>query len=100
MNSLFQAGLEIQKFLEGKGWRFCFIGALTVIRWGEIRMTQDIDLCLFAGFENEKKYIAGLLATFKTRISDAYDFALKNRVLLLSASNGVQIDVSLGGLPF
>jgi len=57
MNSLFKAGLEIQSYLNSKKWRFCFIGGLTVIRWGEVRMTQDIALCILSGFGNEKKYI-------------------------------------------
>lgn len=57
MNGLFQAGLEIQDFMEQKNWKFCFIGGLTVIRWGEPRMTQDIDLSLLTGFGDEKKYV-------------------------------------------
>jgi hypothetical protein len=43
MNSLFEAASEIQKTLEQRKWPFCFIGALAVMRWGEIRMTQDIE---------------------------------------------------------
>ena len=89
VNSLFQAGIEIQRFLEEKKWPFCFIGGLAVIRWGEIRMTLDIDLCLLAGFGNEEKYIDGLLEKFGSRISEPRDFALNNRVLLLSASNDI-----------
>jgi hypothetical protein len=100
MNQLIEAGLEIQTFIQSKEWRFCFIGGLAVIRWGEIRMTQDVDLCVLSGFRNEEIFIRSLLTAFKSRISDAADFALSNRVLLLSASNGVDIDLSLAGLPF
>ena len=100
MNSLFKAGLEIQSFLQSKNWSFCFIGALAVIRWGEVRITQDIDLCLLTGFGNEEKYINGILAEFESRIPNPSQFALKNRVLLVSASNGVSVDISLSGLSF
>jgi hypothetical protein len=100
MNSLFQAGLEFQRFLKERNWSFCFIGGLAVIRWGEIRMTQDIDLSVLTGLGQEKKYIEKLVGAFESRISDAVDFALRNRVLLLSASNGVAVDISLAGLPF
>lgn len=100
MNALFQAGVEIQQFFEEEKWQFCFIGGLAVIRWGEIRMTQDIDLSLFAGFGSEKRYIEALLGRFDSRIPEAVNFALENRVLLLSASNGVAVDISLAGLPF
>ena len=100
MNLLFQAGLELQEFLQERKWPFCFIGGLAVIRWGEIRMTQDIDLSLFTGFGGEKNYIDGILSNFASRITDAEDFALRNRVLLITASNGVSVDISLAGLPF
>ena len=100
VNGLFQAAMEFQNIFEKQNWSFCYIGALAVIRWGEIRMTQDIDLCLLCGFGNEEKYIKPLLEKFKSRISDAHQFALKRRVLLLYASNGVSVDISLSGLPF
>lgn len=100
MNLLVEAGSEIQNFMQKQGLHFCFIGGLAVIRWGEIRMTQDVDLCVLSEFGNEERYIDSLLTTFKPRISDAADFALVNRVLLLSASNGIDVDLSLAGLPF
>lgn len=100
MNGLFQAGLEIQNFIQKKQWRFCFIGGLAVIRWGEPRMTQDIDLSLLTGFGDEKKYVEDILKTFRSRISNSIDFAIRNRVLLIIASNGVAVDISLSGLPF
>ena len=100
LNSLFKAGLEFQETLEKRNWPFCFIGGIAVLRWGEIRMTQDIDLCLLCGFGNEEKYVKTLLKKFKSRITDADNFAFTNRVLLLYASNGVSIDISLSGLPF
>ena len=100
VNPLFQAALEFQEYCEKKNWKFCFFGGLAVLRWGEIRMTQDIDLCLLCGFGSEEAFITTLLKDFKSRISGAHEFAIQNRVLLLFASNGVSIDVSLSGLPF
>ena len=100
INSLFKAGLELQETLEKRNWPFCFIGGIAVLRWGEIRMTQDIDLCLLCGFGNEEKYVKTLLKKFQSRITDADNFAYTNRVLLLYASNGVSIDISLSGLQF
>jgi len=100
MNSLFQAASELQLTMKVQNWPFCFIGGLAVIRWGEIRMTQDIDLCLMCGFGNEEKYTENLIKQYKSRIDDPVTFALNNRVLLLSASNGVAVDISLSGLPF
>jgi hypothetical protein len=74
--------------------------ALSVIRWGEPRATQDIDATLLTGFGNEESYIFELLGKFRSRIPDATDFALEHRVLLLRSSNETDMDISLGAIPF
>jgi len=97
---LFQAAREIQEFLSDNDWQFTFIGGLALLRWGRHRMTEDVDGTLLTMFVDEEKYVDAILSRFKSRISGAREFALQNRVLLLTASNGVRIDFSLGGLPF
>jgi len=54
MNLLFETASDIQQTMKDRKWPFCFIGGLAVMRWGEMRMTQDIDLCLLCGFGNEE----------------------------------------------
>lgn len=100
MNGLFEAALEVQQFMQARGWPFCIIGGIAVIRWGEVRMTQDVDLNLLTGFGGEEAYIRALMQAFQGRIANAEAFALQYRVLLLSASNGVDLDITLGALPF
>ena len=100
MNPIFAAALEIQEFCGSRGWRFCFIGAIAVQRWGEPRLTQDADLTLLTGFGGEERFVDDLLGAFKGRRRDAREFALRYRVLLLEASNDVPLDVSLGAMPF
>jgi len=100
MNGLCEAAAEVQAFMQERGWRFCFIGGLALQRWGEPRVTRDVDLTLLTGFGEEERYIEELLSHFDARRPDAAEFALRNRVLLLRASNGTGIDLSLGGLPF
>jgi hypothetical protein len=100
VNPIFAAAREIQEFLGGHGWRFCFIGALAVQRWGEPRLTQDVDLTLITGFGGEEPFVDTLLERFRGRRSDARDFALRTRVVLLSSRSGIPIDVALGAMPF
>jgi hypothetical protein len=100
MNPIFAAALELQQFCRARGWRFCFIGAVAVQRWGEPRLTLDVDLTILTGFGNEEAFVDGLLAGFESRRPDARSFALRYRVLLLQASNGVPLDISLGAMPF
>ena len=44
MKGLFSVALEIQEFFEHAGDRFCFIGGVALQRWGQPRLTQDVDL--------------------------------------------------------
>jgi hypothetical protein len=100
VNPIFAAALELQRFCAGQGWRYCFIGAVAVQRWGEPRLTLDVDLSLLTGFGSEERFVDGLLARFSGRRPDARDFALRYRVLLLASSSGVPLDVALGAMPF
>jgi hypothetical protein len=100
MNELFDAALEIQQFFIGRDWRFCIIGGLAAIRWGEPQATQDVDISLSTGFGSEQSYVQPILTEFRGRIPNAAEFALENRVLLVSASNGRPIDIGLAGIPF
>ena len=100
MNALFAAAKEISNFMRQQGWEFCIIGGLAVQRWGEPRTTLDVDIDLLADWGEEEKYITVILDKFESRISDGKQFALANRVLLVTASNGKDIDISLGALPF
>lgn len=99
-NRLLAAALEIQQFCERQDWRFCFIGGIAVQHWGEARLTRDANLTVFTGIGDEARYVDALLARFTSRVSDAREFALRQRVLLLRSASGIPLDVSLGALPF
>ena len=100
MNPILEAAVEIQHFMQERGWRFCIVGGIAVQRWGEPRSTQDVDVCLLTGFGPEEHYISELLTHFGSRRPNAAEFALIARVLLLVASNGIGVDVALGGIDF
>ncbi len=100
MNALLEAALEIQDFFKSRNWDFYIIGGLAVVRWGDPRATQDVDVTLLTRFQRESEYIEVLFDRFKARMPDGAAFALKNRVALLAASNGTPLDVALGGIPF
>lgn len=100
MTDLVSVAAELQKICEEQNWKFCFIGGFALQFWGELRMTQVVDLTLFVGFGKEEEFIDILLDNFKPRISDAKNFALFNRVVLLESEDEIGIDVSLGAFPF
>lgn len=100
VNPIFKAAREFQIYFNRRRWPFCFIGGLAVLRWGENRMTQDIDICLLCGYGNEEKFIRLLSEHFRSRLSDPVSFAMKNRVLLLYSGNNVPVDIILSGISF
>lgn len=100
MRDLFRVAAEVQAFVESKGWQFCYIGGVALQRWGENRLTSDVDLSILTGFGTEEQFIDTLLARFTPRREDAKAFALQYRVLLLQSTEGIGIDISLAALPF
>lgn len=100
MRDLVRAAAQVQKFLDQKRWRYCFIGGIAVQKWGQVRVTQDIDLTIFTGIGDELPVIDGLLKEFVARIPDARAFAQQNRVVLLQTRTGVPLDVSCGAFSF
>jgi hypothetical protein len=100
MNRLFASALRIQQVCDAEGWRSCVIGGLAVQRWGEPRLTQDVDVSLMTGFGTEQAFVDRLLEKFEGRRADARAFALQYRVLLLVDDDDVPVDVSLGAMPF
>lgn len=100
MNPIFAAALEVEGFCAARGFRFCFIGGVAVQRWGKPRLTVDVDLTLLTGFGTEAPFVDALLSQFPGRRPDARAFALQHRVALLKSTNAVDVDVSLGAMPF
>jgi hypothetical protein len=95
-----RAAAEAFAALTDIGCRGCLIGGLALQRWGQPRFTQDADLTVLAPVGSEAQIVDALLRRFASRMASARQHALDRRVLLLSASNGVSIDMSLAGLPF
>jgi len=100
VNELIALAVEIQDFCTARGWSFCFIGGLVVQHWSEPRSTKDVDLTLLTGFGGEEIYIDEWLRHYEPRRSDAREFALARRVLLLWSKSRLGIDIALAALPF
>jgi hypothetical protein len=100
MNALLATASQVQGFCDARGWPNCIIGGIAVLRWGEPRVTRDVDVALLTGFGREENFIDPLLEAYAGRSTDARAFALRTRVLLLRAESGAGIDISLAALPF
>ncbi|HEY5913941.1 MAG TPA: nucleotidyltransferase [Verrucomicrobiae bacterium] len=91
---------QVQEFLDSRGWSSCVIGGIAVQRWGEPRLTRDVDVTLLTGFGDEERFVDEILRRFDSRIPEGRVFGLEHRVLLLATQDGTEIDLALGGLPF
>lgn len=100
MNPILGGAAEIDGICRELGLRYCVIGGLAVLRWGEPRLTPDVDLTVVTGFGAEEPVVDALLGRVQGRVDDARRFALRHRVLLARASNGTPLDIALGALPF
>src|SRR3954447_4688191 len=100
LTGVMAAAEDIQAFCEKNQWPFCIIGGVAIQRWGEPRLTQDVDLTVLSGFGDEEKVIDRLLQTYSARRPGAREFAVERRVVLLNAPNGTGVDIALGALPF
>ena len=100
MIDLISAAAEFQAFCDARGWPMCFIGGLAVQRWGEPRVTRDVNVSLFTDFDRDEQVVDGLISAFQARIADPRNFALANRVVLLFGAGKVPVDVGLAGFPF
>lgn len=100
MNALLEAADEVCTFMSERQWKFCIIGGLAVQQWGEPRTTLDADFTLLTGWGEEDGFVRALLDRFECRLENAFEFAISRRILLIRASNGTDIDIALGALPF
>jgi len=99
VNPILETALEVQRFCRSRHWRFSFIGAIAVQRWGEPRLTQDVDLTVLSASDRRP--------SSWTRCSRPIEVDPRRPGVrapapdrALEAASGVPIDVSLGGIPF
>ncbi len=96
MNEQERALWELHAYLAAQGLPHIVIGGLAVQRWGEPRLTRDVDVTVILPPDDPLPALRRLAARFTPRLPDAVEFARRNRMLLLSASNGVPLDIALG----
>lgn len=91
----FEAAWEIHLFLGEHKIPYAVIGGLAVQYWGDPRFTRDVDITVLLPI-GEQEFYDMLADRFSFRVSNPSEFARQTRMVLLRASNGFEIDVSLG----
>lgn len=97
---LFRAAVKIQRALRDEELSFCFIGGLALQHWGEIRFTKDIDVTILCDPGQELTTLEKLRQIIPPRIGDAEQLALQGRMYLGISPDNIEIDISLGYIPY
>lgn len=94
--------LALQQLLARFNDQGLIIGGVAASLLGKPRLTADVDAVLLASTDDLPRLIqAAAQEGLTPRIADAEAFARRNRVLLLRhQATGIDVDVSLGMLPF
>lgn len=90
----------LMRWFTATGVRAAVIGGVAASLLGKPRLTKDIDAVVL-DVDAETLLESGAAFGFLPRIADAVDFAHNTRMLLLRYAEGnIDIDLSLGSLPF
>lgn len=92
----------LQKLMETTKHPWTIIGGVAASLLGKPRFTADVDAVTLVNLEDLPQILeTAVKLGLKARINDPVSFARKNRVLLLRhEQSGINIDLSLGLLPF
>lgn len=93
---------DLLRWLEVTQTPYATIGGVGVSLIAGARATQDVDAVLWLDTDGLESFVqSGSPHGFVGRISDAPEFARRNRVLLLQHQpTGINVDLSCGALPF
>ena len=100
INNVLHLAVAVGKQLRQLKYTFCFIGGVAYQRWGEPRQTVDVDGTILVEFGRERELARVLTSFYRSRVEDAEEFAVQNRIVLLKSKEGLGIDLSLGGMPY
>jgi len=92
---LLEAAWELHQFLTDHGIPYAIIGGLAVQYWGQPRLTVDVDLTVAAPLEDITGFVQMIVERFGSRVADPVSFAHRTRMILVRASNGCDVDISL-----
>jgi hypothetical protein len=95
MLPIYEAAWEMHQYLTRKRIPYVIIGGIAVQKWGRPRLTKDVDLTIAVPIEETEKIIDHIERKFKSRVPNLKEFVRQTRVILIFASNGREVDVSL-----
>lgn len=96
MNGQFEAAWQLHSFFVARGIPYAVIGGVAVQRWGQPRLTRDVDVTVLLTPGREEATLHEIVRAFPPRVPDAVAFALEHRVLPVEIPETSEADISLG----
>jgi hypothetical protein len=90
---------DLMLWIQSEGLQAAVIGGVAAGLHGQPRLTDDVDAVVL-DVPAEKLLVSGAGFGFSARVSDALEFSRTTHVLLMKHRSGVDLDISLGALPF
>lgn len=100
MQAQLQALADVKEFLDRHGIKHMVIGGIANAVWGRPRATRDADFKILTGDFSIDQLVDLIGCHFRYRISDPHSFAHRTYVLPIYSSNGIDVDIILGFLPY
>ena len=92
----FEAAYEVCSFLASHKIQHVVIGGLAVQIWGESRFTKDADISIASPTHAKPRFSSySYHQKFRSRAQDPLALAQSTRMVLITAGNGVEVDISL-----
>jgi hypothetical protein len=95
VNGQFEAAWQLHRFFSEHRIPYVIIGGLAVQRWGEPRLTIDVDLAILLPVGHEEQHLQEIAAAFPPRLPDAVAFAVEHRILPIEVPGASPADLSL-----
>jgi hypothetical protein len=95
VNGQFEAAWQLHRFLTGRGIPYAIIDGIAGQRWGEPRLTIDVDLAILLPPGAEEPALREIAAAFPPRLKDAVTFAIEHRVLPIDVAGAGPADLTL-----
>lgn len=92
--------VEATTSLDAAAIPYMLIGGLALAAWDLPRATLDVDLTVWVTAERFEGVCLALAREFIPRVNDPLSFAKKARVLPVTTSDGVRIDIVFAAFPF
>lgn len=90
---------DVMRWIAAEQLEATVIGGVAAGLQGKPRLTEDVDLVVVDA-DAEALIVSGKRYGFEPRFADALEFSRRTRVLLMRHRSGVDVDLSLGVLPF